>query len=411
LKATEALRRANENLEEKVAERTAELLAAAEALRQSQKMEAIGQLTGGIAHDFNNLLTGISGSLELLDTRVKQGRLSGVERYVSAAQGSARRAATLTQRLLAFSRRQTLDPKPTDVNKLIAGIEELLRRSVGPAVVLEVIGAGGVWQTKVDPSQLENALLNLSINSRDAMPDGGRITIETANKWLDDRGAKEYDLPPGHYVAVSVSDTGTGMTPDVIAQAYEPFFTTKPLGQGTGLGLSMVQGFVRQSGGQVRIYSELDKGTTVSLYLPRFLGPIANIEEDEAPPNADPGYGETVLVIDDEAMVRMLIVDVLEDAGYIVIEAADSSGGLKILQSDARIDLLVTDVGLPGGMNGRQVADAARLTRPGLKVLFVTGYAENAAIGNGYLDPGMQVIGKPFAMAAFGNKVREMIDG
>jgi PAS domain S-box-containing protein len=411
LKATEALRRANENLEEKVAERTAELLEAAEALRQSQKMEAIGQLTGGIAHDFNNLLTGISGSLELLDTRVKQGRLSGVERYVSAAQGSARRAATLTQRLLAFSRRQTLDPKPTDVNKLIAGIEELLRRSVGPAVVLEVIGAGGVWQTKVDPSQLENALLNLCINSRDAMPDGGRITIETANKWLDDRGAKEYDLPPGHYVAVSVSDTGTGMTPDVIAQAYEPFFTTKPLGQGTGLGLSMVQGFVRQSGGQVRIYSELDKGTTVSLYLPRFLGPIANMEEDEAPPNADPGYGETVLVIDDEAMVRMLIVDVLEDAGYIVIEAADSSGGLKILQSDARIDLLVTDVGLPGGMNGRQLADAARVTRPGLKVLFVTGYAENAAIGNGYLDPGMQVIGKPFAMAAFGNKVREMIDG
>jgi signal transduction histidine kinase/PAS domain-containing protein/CheY-like chemotaxis protein len=411
LKAAEALRHANENLEAKIAERTAELLAAAEALRQSQKMEAIGQLTGGIAHDFNNLLTGISGSLELLDTRIKAGRLSGVERYVSAAQGSARRAATLTQRLLAFSRRQTLDPRPTDVNKLVGGIEELLRRSVGPAVLLEVVGAGGVWQTNVDPSQLENALLNLCINSRDAMPDGGRITIETANKWLDDRGAKDHDLPPGQYVSVSVSDTGTGMTPDVIAQAYEPFFTTKPLGQGTGLGLSMVQGFVRQSGGQIRIYSELGKGTTISLYLPRSVGPTDDVERHEAPPIADPGHGETVLVIDDEAMVRMLIVDVLEDAGYIAMEAADGPNGLKILQSDARIDLLITDVGLPGGMNGRQVADAARVTRPELKVLFVTGYAENAAIGNGHLEPGMQVIGKPFAMAAFANKVREIIDG
>jgi PAS domain S-box-containing protein len=395
--------------DEKAAE--AELAAAQEALRQSQKMEAIGQLTGGIAHDFNNLLAGISGSLELLERRLAQGRTGGVERYIGAAQDSARRAAALTQRLLAFSRRQTLDPKPTDVNRLIAGMEDLVRRTVGPGITLEVVGAGGLWLTRVDPSQLENALLNLAINARDAMPDGGRITIETANKWLDERAARERELAPGQYISVCVTDTGTGMTPDVIAQAFDPFFTTKPLGQGTGLGLSMIHGFVRQSGGQVRIYSEIGKGTTMCLYLPRFAGEKDDAEGLDAPHAADAGHGETVLVIDDEPTVRMLIVEVLEEAGYIAIEAADGPAGLKILQSDARIDLLISDVGLPGGMNGRQVADAARATRPDLKVLFVTGYAENAAIGNGLLDAGMQVIAKPFAMTALGNKVREMIEG
>jgi CheY-like chemotaxis protein len=316
----------------------------------------------------------------------------------------------LTQRLLAFSRRQTLDPRPTDVNRLIAGVEDLIRRSVGPSVEVEVVGAGGLWVTKVDASQLENALLNLSINARDAMPEGGRITIETANKWLDSRAAKERDLSPGQYISVCVTDTGTGMTPEVIEKAFDPFFTTKPIGQGTGLGLSMIHGFVRQSGGQVRIYSEVGKGTTMCLYLPRFIGEADDADAVE-PEFVDSGHGETILVIDDEPTVRMLMLEVLDDAGYRALEAADGPSGLKILQSDVRVDLLVTDVGLPGGMNGRQVADAARATRPDLKVLFVTGYAENAAVGNGHLEPGMEVITKPFVMTEFGNKVRDMIDG
>jgi PAS domain S-box-containing protein len=395
--------------EEKAAE--VELAKAQEALRQSQKMEAVGQLTGGIAHDFNNLLAGISGNLELLEKRLAQGRHAGVERYIGAAQGSARRAAALTQRLLAFSRRQTLDPKPTDVNKLIGGVEELIRRTVGPGIEVEVVGAGGLWLTKIDPSQLENALLNLTINARDAMPDGGRITIETANKWLDERAARERELTPGQYISVCVTDTGTGMPQDVIAQAFDPFFTTKPIGQGTGLGLSMIHGFVRQSGGQVRIYSELGKGTTMCLYFPRFIGSMDDVGSPAPQAIANVGQGETVLVIDDDATVRQLMVEVLEEAGYIAMEAGDGPAGLRILNSDARIDLLVTDVGLPGGMNGRQVADAARSTRPELKVLFVTGYAENAAVGNGHLDIGMQVITKPFAMAALSNKVRAMIEG
>ena len=392
--------------------RERELLAAQEALRQAQKMEAVGQLTGGIAHDFNNLLAGISGSLEFIEKRIGEGRLAGIERYINAAQGASRRAAALTQRLLAFSRRQTLDPKPPDINRLIGGMEDLIRRSVGPTVELEVVGAGGLWATRVDPSQLENSLLNLCINARDAMaPRGGRLTIETANKWLDERAARERELPPGQYVSLSVSDTGSGMAPEVIARAFDPFFTTKPFGEGTGLGLSMVYGFVRQSGGQVRIYSEIGKGTTMCLYLPRHLGGTEEVEEVEAEAAIDPGDGETVLVIDDEPTVRMLIVEVLEEAGYAAIEADDGPSGLQILQSDVRIDLLITDVGLPGGMNGRQVADAARLVRPALKVLFVTGYAENAAIGNGHLDAGMQMITKPFAMSALAAKIRDLIDG
>jgi PAS domain S-box-containing protein len=394
--------------EEKAAE--ASLASAQEALRQAQKMEAIGQLTGGLAHDFNNLLAGISGSLELLERRLGQGRTAGIERYIDAAQGSTRRAAALTQRLLAFSRRQTLDPKPTDVNKLINGMEDLIRRTVGPAVRLEVVGAGGLWLTKVDPSQLENAVLNLSLNARDAMPDGGRITIETSNKWLDDRAAKERELPPGQYVSLCVTDTGTGMSADVISHIFDPFFTTKPLGQGTGLGLSMIHGFVRQSGGQVRVYSEVGVGTTMCIYLPRFIGEEVAEEPSDALVAEEAGHGETVLIVDDEPTVRMLMREVLEEAGYIVLEAPDGPAGLKILRSDARIDLLVTDVGLPGGMNGRQVADAARVSRSELKVLFVTGYAENAVVGNGHLDAGMHVIAKPFNMSEFAGKVRRMIE-
>jgi PAS domain S-box-containing protein len=384
---------------------------AEDALRQSQKMEVVGQLTGGIAHDFNNLLAAISGSLELLQQRIDQGRIEGIERYISSAQVAATRAASLTQRLLAFSRRQTLDPRTTDVNKLIAGMTDLLRRTMGPNVSIEVVGAGGVWLTKIDRSQMENALLNLCLNARDAMPDGGRLTIETANKWLDDRGAREHDLSPGQYVCVSVSDTGAGMLPAVIAHAFDPFFTTKPLGQGTGLGLSMIYGFVRQSGGQVRIYSEIGSGTTMSLYLPRFLGEAEVELEADKLHASDGGHGETILIVDDEQTIRMVVAELLEEIGYRTMTASDGASALKIIQSAARIDLLITDVGLPGGINGRQVADAARTLRSSLKVLFITGYAENAAIGNGHLAPDMQVLTKPFVMAALAGKVREMIDG
>ncbi|WP_216839342.1 PAS domain S-box protein [Caulobacter sp. S45] len=380
-----------------------------EALRQAQKMEAVGQLTGGIAHDFNNLLTGITGSLELLQTRLAQGRTGELDRYVNAAHGAARRAASLTQRLLAFSRRQTLDPKPTNINRLIANLEDLIRRTVGPGAQIEVAGAAGLWTTLVDPNQLESALLNLCINARDAMPDGGRITIETANTWLDDRTARTRELPSGQYVCLCVTDTGTGMTPEVIARAFDPFFTTKPIGQGTGLGLSMIYGFMRQSGGQVRIYSEVGQGASVRLYLPRHYGELEEVEHLTPSKVEASGDGETVLVVDDEPMVRMLITELLDDAGYTTIEAGEGSEALRVLQTKARIDLLITDVGLPGGMNGRQVADAGRALRPDLKVLFITGYAENAVIGNGHLDPGMQILTKPFAMEALASKIGEMI--
>ncbi len=411
LRESEArLREANETLEAKVEARTQELMQAEASLRQAQKMEAVGQLTGGIAHDFNNLLGAISGSLEVLEKRLAEYRLSGVERFIGGARDAARRAAALTQRLLAFSRRQTLDPRPIDVNRLISSMEDLVRRSVGPTIEVEVVHAGGLWATRVDPSQLENSLLNLCINARDAMaPGGGRLTIETANKWLDDRAARERDLSPGQYVSLCVTDTGTGMTPEVIARAFDPFFTTKPLGVGTGLGLSMVYGFARQSGGQIRIYSEIGKGTTMCLYLPRFAGAVdAGVPQLNT--SLDQGDGEAVLVIDDEPTIRMLVAEVLGENGYAILKAEDGPRGLKILQSDVRIDLLITDVGLPGGMNGRQVADAARVTRPDLKVLFITGYAENAAIGNGHLEAGMEVITKPFEMAALGNKVRALLE-
>ncbi|SFR96954.1 ATP-binding protein [Sphingomonas jatrophae] len=401
---------ANEDLEQRVADRTAELTQAHETLRQAQKMEAVGQLTGGIAHDFNNLLAGISGSLEIIERRLAQGRADGIDRFLQGAQTSAQRAAALTQRLLAFSRRQTLDPKPTDVNRLVFGMEDLIRRTVGPAIKVEVVGAGGLWIAKVDPAQLESALLNLAINARDAMPDGGRLTIETANKWLDDRAARDRDLPPGQYLSICVTDTGTGIAADIVDRIFDPFFTTKPIGQGTGLGLSMIHGFVRQSGGQVRVYTEPGQGTTMCLYLPRLIGELVEDREELDAKIAETGAGETVLVVDDETTVRMLIVEILTEAGYRSIEADDGPSALKILGSDARIDLLITDVGLPGGMNGRQVADAARETRPGLKVLFVTGYAENAAVGNGHLEPGMEVITKPFVMSDLAAKIGDLLE-
>jgi signal transduction histidine kinase len=404
------LREMNETLEAKVKERTQELMQMEATLRQSQKMEAVGQLTGGIAHDFNNLLAAITGSLELIERRLAQGRSTGLERYLGAARDAARRAAALTQRLLAFSRRQTLDPHIIDANKLIAGMEDLIRRSVGPDVSVEVVGAGGLWNTRVDVSQLENSLLNLCINARDAMlPDGGRLTIETANKWLDERAARERELSPGQYISLCVTDTGSGMSSEVIERAFDPFFTTKPLGVGTGLGLSMVYGFVRQSGGQVRIYSEQGKGTTVCLYLPRFVGTEDALYATSAQP-LDQGAGETVLVVDDESAIRMIIVEILQDNGYTALEAPDGANALRILESDIRIDLLITDVGLPGGINGRQVADVARVTRPQLKVLFITGFAENAAFRSGQLAPGMEVVTKPFEMAALATKIHDLIN-
>jgi PAS domain S-box-containing protein len=388
-----------------------ELERSQQALFQSQKMEAVGQLTGGIAHDFNNLLTGITGSLELIRIRMAQGRTNDVERYITAALGAGARAATLTHRLLAFSRQQTLEPKAVDVNRLVANMEELVRRTVGPGTTIETVLAAGLWPSFCDPNQLENAILNLCINARDAMPDGGRVTIETANTWVDHAGEIERDMESGQYVAISVSDTGSGMPPDIVAKAFDPFFTTKPQGKGTGLGLSMIYGFAKQSGGQARIYSEVGQGTSVKIYLPRHRGKADQDGLDEAraePPRAE--AGETVLVVDDEPTVRMLIGDTLGELGYQAIESADAASALSVLESDAKIDLLITDVGLPGNMNGTQMVDAARIQRPQLKVLFITGYAENATISNGRLDPGMQVLSKPFPMDKLAARIRSILE-
>jgi nitrogen-specific signal transduction histidine kinase/CheY-like chemotaxis protein len=402
----------NETLEQQVQERTAALVAAEEQLRQAQKMEAVGQLTGGIAHDFNNLLAGISGSLELLESRLTEGRLSAAPKYIDAARGATRRAAALTQRLLAFSRRQTLDPKPVNVNNLVSGMTDLIQRSVGPTIALELVEGPCLWPTLIDPSQLENALLNLCINSRDAMPQGGCLTVTTANTWVESSEAKRLDLPAGDYVALLVTDSGHGMPPEVISRVFEPFYTTKPLGQGTGLGLSMVYGFVRQSKGQIEISSEVGQGTTISIYLPRYVGGVeveqASLVAEAAERVAD---DRTILVIDDEPTVRMTVIDVLEDAGYRTLEAADGPERFEILRSSAIIDLLVTDVGLPGGLNGRQVADAARVFRPELKVLFITGYAETTVMGDAQLGSDTMVVVKPFEVCSLVAKVQSLLHG
>ena len=399
-------------LEQRVAAAIAEREQAEAALRQSQKMEAVGQLTGGLAHDFNNLLAGIIGALDLMAARIARGRHDDLLRYTAAASDAARRAAALTHRLLAFSRRQTLDPRPTDVNRLVTGMADLLRRTIGPGIALDTVTTPGLWSVLVDPPQLENALLNLCINARDAMPQGGRLTICTANTRLGPQAARERDLAPGPYVSLRVTDTGTGMAPDTAARAFDPFFTTKPLGHGTGLGLSMIYGFARQSGGQTRIRTAPGQGTTVCLYLPRHQGEPADTEPapDPAPDLRSP-HGETVLVVDDEPTIRMLVTEVLEELGYAALEAADSAAGLELLRSPARIDLLVTDIGLPGGMNGRQMAEAARHARPGLRTLFITGYAEQAVIGETPLPPGMHVMTKPFDLEALTARIRELVAG
>ena len=404
------LRELNETLERRIEERTRELQASEDQLRQSQKLDALGQLTGGVAHDFNNLLTGISGSLELIQSRLARGQYTDVDRFITAAQGAATRAAALTHRLLAFARRQQLDPKPTNANCLVVGMEEMVIRTVGPAITLETVLAQDLWTTLCDASQLENAVLNLCINARDAMPDGGKLTIETANASLDARAARRQDMTAGEYVMLCVTDTGTGMAPDVIERAFDPFYTTKPIGQGTGLGLSMAYGFAKQSGGQVRIHSTVGKGTTVRFYLPRHLAEVeADVPLVQPSENHRARAGETVLVIDDEPSVRMLVTEMLEELGYAAIEAIDGKSGLKVLQSNARVDLLITDVGLPGGINGRQLADAARITRQDLKVLFITGYAESAVVRNAHLEPGMQILIKPFTMEALAARIQSVI--
>jgi len=421
----EALRNLNETLEERVAQRTRALAEsnqrlqnemfererAEEALRHAQKMEAVGQLTGGIAHDFNNMLTGIIGSLDLMQRYIAAGRSDEIGRFADAAVSSAQRAAALTHRLLAFSRRQSLDRKRIDPNQLVQSLEELFSRTKGSHITLKVELGQDVWPVNTDTGQLESALLNLVINARDAMPDGGELRIVTSNSYLD--GGDISTLEPvkaGDYVMIGVSDNGTGMSPLILAKAFDPFFTTKPIGQGTGLGLSMIYGFAQQSGGHVTLESEPGKGTCVRLYLPRYHAPQTEAPRPSRQPAESPlaEVDESVMVVEDDPAVRMLVLNVLDELGYTVHPAADARTALPLLESSLRIDLLVTDVGLPG-MNGRQLAEVARQHRPGLKVLFMTGYAEKAAERQGFLEPGMDLIAKPFTLDALANRVRDMI--
>ncbi|QDH65460.1 MULTISPECIES: response regulator [Pseudomonas] len=403
------LQRTLETLEQQVEERTAQLRSNEEALRQSQKMEAVGQLTGGIAHDFNNMLTGIIGSLELLRRRVSRGKLDDLDSLIDLGVTSANRAAGLTHRLLAFSRRQSLDSKPVQINQLVTSMGELLQRSLNESIALDMRLDTQLWTAEADPNQLESALLNLALNARDAMPSGGRLVVETCNRHLDSVFTAAYGtLKPGDYVELSVSDTGCGIPESLMGRVFDPFFTTKPIGQGTGLGLSMIYGFARQSRGHVTLHSEVGKGTTVSLFLPRFVGEITpDVTVDPALlPIAN--SGETVLIVEDDPAVRVLVSQVLSELGYAFVEAGDADGALPIIESSQRIDLMISDVGLPG-MNGRQLAEIGRQVRPDLKVLFITGYAEHAAVRGGFLDPGMQLITKPFTFDLLTAKVREMI--
>ncbi len=408
--AESQLRRLNETLEQQVEERTSQLRHKEDILRQSQKMEAVGQLTGGIAHDFNNMLTGIIGSLELIRRRLARGNIEDLNNLIDLGVTSANRAAALTHRLLAFSRRQSLDSKPVEMNHLVNAMDELLQRSVNESIHLQLRMASDLWTAEADPNQLESALLNLVLNARDAMPDGGTLVVETFNQQLDRSFTNAHEnLLPGDYVVLSVSDNGCGMPETVISRAFDPFFTTKPIGQGTGLGLSMIYGFSKQSHGHVSIKSEVGRGTTVQLFLPRFKG-LADEAEQSFQSNAVYAEnGETVLIVEDDPAVRTLVSEVLSELGYTFIEAGEALDAVPILESGQRIDLLISDVGLPG-MNGRQLAEIARQLRPELKVLFITGYAEHAAVRGGFLENGMQLITKPFAFDHLTSKVREMIE-
>jgi signal transduction histidine kinase/CheY-like chemotaxis protein len=398
-----------ETLEQQVEERTAQLRNNEEALRQSQKMEAVGQLTGGIAHDFNNMLTGIIGSLELLRRRLARGRTDDLDSLIDLGVTSANRAAGLTHRLLAFSRRQSLDSKPVQMNTLVVSMGELLQRSINESIQLDMQLSEQLWVAEADPNQLESALLNLVINARDAMPGGGQLVVKTSNRHLDRAFTQAHsNLDPGDYVMLSVTDTGCGMPQSTINRAFDPFFTTKPIGQGTGLGLSMIYGFSKQSRGHVAIQSEVGNGTTVSLFLPRFGGDLPRDVPADVHHAPSAQNGETVLIVEDDPAVRVLVSTVLSELGYAFVEAADADSAVPILDSAQRIDLMISDVGLPG-MNGRQLAEIGRQYRPELKVLFITGYAEHAAVRGGFLDPGMQMITKPFTFDLLTAKVREMI--
>ncbi len=402
---------ANLKLREEIARREA----TEEALRQSQKMDAVGRLTGGIAHDFNNLLTAIIGNLDLALRRV-----SGEDRvhtWLSNCRQAAERAATLVRRLLAFSRQHPLEVKSVDINRLVQGMSELMHRALGETVATETVLAGGLWKVAIDPNQLENAILNLAVNARDAMPDGGRLTIETANCHLDEHyieltGA---EIAAGQFVMVAVSDSGSGMSADVMNRAFEPFFTTKPAGVGTGLGLSQVYGFARQSGGHIRIYSEVGEGTTIKLYFPRLTGqhdiPAWSVRESGAPSPDSVGGNESVLVVEDDPQVNKLAVETLEERGYRVLSAPDGPTALRMLDDAPPIDLLLTDVVLPNGMNGRQLSDEMLRRRPDIKVLFVTGYTRSAIIHHGRLDPDIDLLTKPFTADALTRKVRQILDG
>ena len=402
-----ALRQLTQTLEERVSEAVRQRTQAEEQLRQAQKMEAIGQLTGGIAHDFNNLLAGILGSLELIQRKLPASENPQLGRFIDAAIASANRGASLTHRLLAFARRQSLDMRAVEVNGLVRAIEELLVRTLGEQIRLDIHLANDLWPTRSDGHQLENALINLAINARDAMPDGGTLRIETRNTQLDEAGAQHYQVPAGDYLLLSVSDTGCGMSEAIIRHVFEPFFTTKPIGQGTGLGLPMVYGFVKQTGGYLHLESQVGRGTTLNLYLPRLIAAPADLPHS-APRDAPRGTGERILVVEDDKVVRMLIVEVLEELGYQLLQASDAQSALGLLEQHAPLDLLLTDVGLPG-MNGRQLADAARQRQPGLKVLFATGYAEGAEMRDGYLGEGMEMIAKPFSFEGLAGMLKAML--
>ncbi len=411
------LRALNETLEQRVQEEIAERMKAESALRQAQKMEAIGQLTGGVAHDFNNLLTVIMGGLDNIARQLDAGSAdrddARLRRAVEMATQSAERAATLTSRLLAFSRRQALDPKPLKADRLVHDIGELLQRSIGEHIILELVASAGLWPAFADPNELEQALLNLAVNARDAMPEGGKLTIETQNVFLDDAYLSTVPEPvsPGQYVMLAVSDTGHGMDGDTLSRVFEPFFTTKETGKGTGLGLSQVYGFLRQSGGHVRVYSELDQGTTVKLYLPRFHGEVASPGVAPEPPDMSLLRGkELVLLVEDDDGVRTYSSGVLRELGYTVIEAGDAASALAALEEHPRVDLLFTDVVLPGGVHGHKLAAQVRERRPGVQVLFTSGYTRNAIVHNGRLDPGVQLITKPFTYEDLALRVRRLLD-
>ena len=408
-RAEEALQVLNSTLEQRVLHEVRARSKVEEQLRQVQKMEAVGQLTGGIAHDFNNMLAVILGGLSLLQRKLARGE-TDVERFVEAAIDGARRAATLTQRLLAFSRQQALSPEPLVVNKLVAGMSELISRTLGEHIKIETVLAAGLWQVKADPAQLENAVLNLAVNARDAMPGGGRLTIETLNAFVDDAYAREYAIETGQYVLIAVADTGVGMAPEVIARAFDPFFTTKGVGKGTGLGLSQVYGFVRQSGGHVKIYSELGVGTSVKIYLPRLYGEAAATEQAKRLAGIHRGLrSEVVLVVEDDERVRALSVEALRELGYGVVEASSPSQALGMLDEGQQATLLFTDIVMPD-MSGRQLADRARGKWPNLKVLYTTGYTRNAIVHNGMLDPGTTLLTKPFSIEELAAKVRKILD-